>query len=46
MSDFTNVFPNKAQFDEMNGYLSIIAGVGNVKLVDAYAVQRRSETND
>ncbi|MCI2105392.1 MAG: DUF6273 domain-containing protein [Intestinimonas sp.] len=40
MSDITNIFPNKAQFDEMNGYLSILAGVGNAKLLDAYAVQR------
>ena len=40
MADFSTRLPSAAQFDEMNGYLSILAGVGNVKLLDAYAVQR------
>jgi len=40
MSDFTHVFPNKTQFDEMNKYLSIIAKIGSATLLDAYEVQR------
>lgn len=38
--------PTKEQFDRMNGYLSVIADMGNVKLLDAYDVQRaiRNET--
>lgn len=45
MSDFLNVFPNKAQFDEMNKYLSIIAKIGDAKLLDAYEVQRAIRNN-
>lgn len=42
---FQNVFPNKDQFDLLNVYLSIIAGVGNIQLLDAYAVQRAIRNN-
>lgn len=37
---YTTLLPNSQQFDEMNKYLSIIAGIGNGKLLDAYEVQR------
>ena len=32
--------PTMEQFDKMNDYLSIIAGVGHVKLLNAYEIQR------
>lgn len=32
--------PTMEQFDEMNNYLAIMAGVGHVKLLDAYEIQR------
>jgi len=32
--------PTMEQFDKMNDYLAIMAGVGHVKLLDAYEIQR------
>ena len=40
MADFSTKLPSAAQFDEMNGYLAVIAGIGNVKNMDAYDIQR------
>lgn len=40
MADFSTKLPSAAQFDEMNGYLAVIAGSGNVKNMDAYDIQR------
>ena len=40
MADFSTKLPSAAQFDEMNEYLAVIAGIGNVKNMDAYDIQR------
>ena len=40
MADFSTKLPSAAQFDEMNEYLAVIAGSGNVKNMDAYDIQR------
>ena len=40
MADFSTKLPSAAQFDEMNEYLAVIAGMGNVKNMDAYDIQR------
>lgn len=39
MSDITHIFPSAAQFDEMNGYLAIIAG-NDIKKGSAFDIQR------